>query len=171
MTTTFPASRRSPWRWIVLGGVAVGTLDLLFVFTFWSALRDVAPGRILQSIAAGMQGTAAFDGGAGSAMLGAACHYFISLMFVLAYYVAGGRIRALVEQPLRFGLLYGLVLYVVMTYAVVPLSNAPQPTKIYLPWMVASIIMHAVLGAICAWFARSARQRLNTTVFIHPHRA
>jgi uncharacterized membrane protein len=46
----------------------------------------------------------------------------------------------------------------VMTYVVVPLSNAPQPTKVYLPWMVASIIMHSVFGVICAWFARKARQ-------------
>lgn len=158
MTTTFPALRRSPWQWIVLGGVAVGTLDLLFACTFWSVLRDVAPERILQSIAAGVQGTAAFDGGGGSALLGAACHYFISLVFVLAYYVASGRIQALVRDPLRYGLLYGLVLYGVMTYVVVPLSNAPQPTKTYLPWVVASIIVHAVLGAICAWFARRVRQ-------------
>jgi hypothetical protein len=66
--------------------------------------------------------------------------------------------RGLIEHPVRYGLFYGLVLYGVMTYVVVPLSNAPQPTKVYLPWMVASIIMHAVFGVICAWFARKARQ-------------
>jgi hypothetical protein len=75
VTTIFPASRRSwqcrSWQSIVLGGLAFGTLDLLFACTFWGALRDVAPDRILQSIAAGVQGKAAFEGGAGSAMLGA----------------------------------------------------------------------------------------------------
>jgi hypothetical protein len=105
-----------------------------------------------------VQGKAAFEDGAGSAMLGAACHYFIATMMVSAYYLASGRMRGLIEHPVRYGLLYGLVLYGVMTYVVVPLSNAPQPTKVYLPWMVASIIMHAVFGVICAWFARKARQ-------------
>jgi len=147
---------RSPWTTVLLGGLVVGTLDLLFACTFWGVLRDVAPERILQSIAAGVQGKAAFDS-AGSAMLGAACHYFIATMMVLAYYLASGRMHGLIEHPIRYGLSYGLVLYGVMTYVVVPLSNAPQPTKVYLPWMVASIIMHAVFGVICAWFAREAR--------------
>jgi hypothetical protein len=158
MTTTFASHDRSPWSTLLLGGVIMGTLDLLFACTFWGALRDVAPARILQSIAAGVQGKAAFEGGAGSAMLGAACHYFIATMMVSAYYLASGRMRGLIEHPVRYGLLYGLVLYGVMTYVVVPLSNAPQPTKVYLPWMVASIIMHAVFGVICAWFARKAHQ-------------
>jgi uncharacterized membrane protein len=158
MTTTFQAARHSSWQWIVVGGLAFGTLDLLFASTFWGVLRDAAPARILQSIAAGVQGKAAFEGGAGSALLGAVCHYFIATMMVLAYYLASGRMRGLIEHPVRYGLLYGLVLYGVMTYVVVPLSNAPQPTKVYLPWMVASIIMHSVFGVICAWFARKARQ-------------
>lgn len=154
--TTLLARRHSPARYVVLGGLALGTLDLIFACTFWGALRGLAPQRILQSIAAGVQGPAAFDGGAGSAALGALCHYFIAIMMVYWYTLAGARLRRLIEHPVRYGLLYGLLLYGVMTYIVVPLSNAPQPTKIYLPWMVASIIMHAVFGVICAWFGRWA---------------
>ena len=158
MTTTFATHNRSPWTTVLLGGLVMGTLDLLFACAFWGLLRDVAPERILQSIAAGVQGKAAFEGGSGSAMLGAACHYFIATMMVLAYFVASGRVSGLIEHPVRYGLVYGLVLYGAMTYVVVPLSNAPQPTKVYLPWMLASIIMHAVFGVICAWFARRARR-------------
>ena len=152
------ASRRIPGRYVVLGGLVLGTLDLLFVFAFWGVLRDLPPGRILQSIAAGVQGVAAFDGGAASAALGALCHYFIAIMFVLAYTLVSGRLRVLIQYPVRYGLPYGLLLYGVMTYVVVPLSNAPQPTKVYLPWIVASIIMHAMFGVVCAWFSRWAHQ-------------
>ena len=159
MTTVLaPSIRRSPWRQVVAGGLVLGTLDLLFACTFWSVLRDVAPERILQSIAAGVEGSAAFEGGAGSAALGLLCHYFIATMMVLAYTITGSRLRVLVAQPVRYGLLYGLLLYVLMTWIVVPLSNAPQPTKVYPPWIVASIIMHAVLGVICAWSARAAHR-------------
>lgn len=156
--TTVLASRRSPERYVVIGGLALGTLDLIFACTFWGALRDLSPTRILQSIAAGVQGTAAFDGGTGSVVLGALCHYFIATMMVAAYTLVGARLHALIEHPIRYGLPYGLLLYGVMTYVVVPLSNAPQPTKIYLPWMVASIIVHTVFGVICAWFARWAHR-------------
>lgn len=156
--TTLLASRRSPGSYVVLGGLALGTLDLIFACTFWGALRGLAPQRILQSIAAGVQGPAAFDGGTGSAALGALCHYFIAIMMVLAYTLVAARSRRLIEHPVRYGLPYGLLLYAVMTYVVVPLSNAPQPTKTYLPWMATSIIMHAVFGVICAWFARWAHR-------------
>lgn len=159
MTSVLAASNRLPWRQVLAGGLVLGTLDLLFACTFWGVLRDVAPERILQSIAAGVQGTAAFGGGAASAALGLLCHYFIAITMVLAYAIASRRKRVLVMRPVRYGLLYGLLLYVVMNHVVVPLSNAPQPTKIYLPWIVASIIMHAVLGVICAWAARSAHRR------------
>jgi hypothetical protein len=152
------STRHSPWRHVLAGGFVLGTVDLLFACTFWGVLRDVAPGRILQSIAAGVQGSAAFEGGASSAALGLACHYFIATMMVLAYTIVSARKRVLVAQPVRHGLLYGLLLYVLMTYVVVPLSNAPQPTKVYLPWIVASIIMHALLGVICAWSARAAHR-------------
>ncbi|GAB3360950.1 hypothetical protein [Lysobacter tyrosinilyticus] len=154
--TTLLASRHTSWRYVVLGGLALGTLDLVFACTFWGALRDVPPERILQSIAAGVQGTAAFDGGASSAALGTLCHYFIATLMVLAYTLVSGRLRELIARPIRYGLPYGLLLYGVMTYVVVPLSNAPQPTKVYLPWIAASIIMHAVFGVVCAWFARWA---------------
>lgn len=159
MTATFAIHGRSPWTTVLIGGLAMGSLDLIFACAFWGALHGVAPERILQSIAAGVQGKAAFDGGAGSAMLGAACHYFIATMMVMAYYIASRRMRGLVERPLRYGLPYGLLLYGVMTYVVVPMSNAPQPTKVYLPWVVAGIIMHAILGVICVWFARRAHER------------
>ena len=159
MTTVLaPSTHRSPWRPVLTGGLALGTDDILFAFTFWAVLRDVAPVRILQSIAAGVQGTAAFEGGASSALLGLFCHYFIATMMVLAYVIVSGHKRALLESPVRYGLLYGLLLYVLMTYVVVPLSNAPQPTKVYLPWIVASIIVHAALGVLCGWAARSAHR-------------
>jgi hypothetical protein len=84
------------------------------------------------------------------------CHYLIATMMVLAHTLAGACLRRLIAHPVRYGLLYGLLLYGVMTHLVVPLSHAPQPTKIYLPWTVASIILHAAFGVLCAWFARRA---------------
>ncbi len=150
------APRRSAWSYVLAGGFVLGTLDILFACGFWALLRDVPPARILQSIAAGLQGPAAFEGGRGSAMLGLLCHYVIATAMVLAYVLASRRVDALVRRPVLYGLLYGLLLYALMSYVVVPLSNAPQPTKIYLPWVLASIIVHALLGVICAWTARWA---------------
>ncbi|GAB3099207.1 hypothetical protein [Lysobacter terrae] len=157
MSTVIALPQRRPiWFYVVAGGIALATLDLIFAFTFWGALRGVSPLRILQSIASGLQGKAAFEGGGASALLGLACHYFIALMMVLAYTLVSAHVRMLRRRPVVNGLLYGLLLYGLMSYVVVPLSNAPQPTNAYPPWVAASIIMHAVFGVICAWSAHLA---------------
>lgn len=53
-----------PWgRALLVGTLAVGVLDILDAIVFF-ALRGAQPIRILQSIAAGLLGRAAFAGGA-----------------------------------------------------------------------------------------------------------
>ena len=157
MTAIFVPARSSAWRNVIAGGLVMGTLDLIFACSFWSLSHGVPPMRILQSIAAGVQGTAAFAGGESSALLGAACHYFIATMMVLAYYLVGTRFATLLQHPVRYGLPYGLLLYATMTWIVVPLSNAPTPKALNPTWTIASIVMHLILGVICAWYARRAR--------------
>lgn len=140
---------------IVLGGLAIGTLDLLFAIGFW-ALHGIAPSRIAQSIAAGLQGDAAFDGGGASAALGIVLHYFIATLFVLAYWLAGRQIPRLFAQPGRFGLAYGVLLYLAMNFVVLPLSAAGAPSFANVPWVVGSIAMHMFIGVLCAQSARRA---------------
>lgn len=140
---------------ILGGGLAIGTLDLLFACGFW-ALHGVAPIRIAQSIASGLQGDAAYDGGGASAALGIVLHYLIATLFVLAYWLAGRRMRRLFLQPVRFGLLYGAALYLAMNFVVLPLSAAGAPSFANTPWVLASIAMHLLIGVLCARFARRA---------------
>ena len=145
-------------KWIVFGGVVIGTLDLMFAFGFW-ALHGVAPIRIAQSIAAGLQGDAAYDGGGASAALGIALHYFIATMFVLAYGLVARRARGLLTQPWRFGLAYGALLYLVMNLVVLPLSAAGAPSFGNRAWVLGAIAMHLAIGVLCAMFARRASAR------------
>jgi nitric oxide reductase large subunit len=156
-TLALAPARRSPWPAILAGGLAVAALDAVFFTAFW-APQGVPPTRILQTIASGLLGTASFQGGAGTAWLGAGLHCFIATMMVLTYYLVGTRVDALLRHPARYGLPYGLLLYGVMNYIVLPLSNAPQSSKINLAWMLSSIAMHMVFGVMCAWFARKARR-------------
>ncbi|QSX79801.1 hypothetical protein [Agrilutibacter solisilvae] len=155
-----PLTSAPPRAWwpVLLAGVVVGTLDLVFVFTFWGVGWDVAPTRILHSIAAGIQGAAAHQGGTASAALGAACHYFIATCMAAAWWLASGRWALLRQRPLACGLAYGLLLYGFMTWVVVPLSNAPPGGRMPLAWTLSSIAMHALIGVICASLATPGRR-------------
>jgi len=140
--------------WGVLGGLLAGTFDILYATSFW-ALRDVPAQRILQSIAAGALGRAAFTGGWPTAMLGLSLHYLIAAAMGLAYAFAARDMPPLRDRPWRYGALYGLVLYAFMNFVVVPLSMSPRGGSLPTSWTVCSVIAHVVLvGWPCAWFAR-----------------
>ena len=109
---------------VLLGTAAAGTLDILAAITVWT-FRDVAATRVLQSIATGVMGKDAYSGGAGTAALGLLFHYAIMSVIVLIFVLASRRIDLLIRHPLLAGALYGVVVYVVMTYVVVPLSASP----------------------------------------------
>ena len=142
----------SPLLRIFNGGLLIGTLDLLFAWGFW-APKGASLSRILQSIAAGWYGKASYSMGATSAWVGALSHYAIAAAFVAAYWIAAQRLPALLKRRVLLGAVYGLLLYVVMNFIVLPLSAAGMPGFDNVPWVASSIVVHALLGIMCAWFA------------------
>lgn len=142
---------------ILAGGLVAGTLDILYAFLLWG-LRGASPVRILQSIASGLLGRAAYQGGAAAAALGGALHYLIACTMAAAYVLAATRIGTLARRPFLWGPLYGLALYGVMNYVVVPLSAFPAPRRPPDPltW-ITGLAVHALLvGLPIALFARAA---------------
>lgn len=149
--------RRREALWIVLaGGLVAGTLDLLFAWSFWAIRAEVPPTAILQSIAAGLLGPASRQGGALTALLGAVLHYLIAATMAVTYASVALRFPVLVRQPVRYGALYGGLLYVVMNHVVVPLSRAGPGSRLPL-WVGLSIVVHLFLiGVPMALAARRA---------------
>jgi hypothetical protein len=119
------ASRhRSPARRaILIAGLACGVLDLTAAFVTWGA-QGVRPERLLQGIATGLLGQRSFAGGWETAALGAACHFFIAFSAATVFYLASRKIAWLTDRPWMSGPLYGIAVYLVMYWIVVPLSAA-----------------------------------------------
>lgn len=159
MTTVHVATRFSPPRLqlprVLLGGLAVGTFDLVFACMWWAIAANVPPTRIFQSIASGLYGRASFEGGVRTAAVGIVAHYFIAACMVLAYALVASRSPSLIRHPWRWGPVYGVFLYAAMNFVIVPLSAAaPAPTRP--AWMAASVVVHVLIGIACAFIARNA---------------
>jgi len=147
---------KKPSTYVLLGGLVAGTFDITYACTFWYLKRGVLPSRVFQSVASGLLGAASFTGGWRSAALGLALHYFIAMSMAVTYYLFARRWAELWEKPLVYGPLYGVLLYGIMNYIVVPLSAANQGSQDLL-WVLLSIAVHAFLiGTPCAIFARRA---------------
>ena len=146
---------RPIWTAILLGGLVAGTIDIgSATLIYW-----VNPVVILHSIASGVLGRASFSEGVPSALLGLLLQWAMSLI-IAAIYVLSTRV---VQVPSRLwiaaGLAYGVAIFFVMNYVVVPLSAAmPKP---HLPHFTPdkfaeNMIAMLLFGLIVAFFARRA---------------
>lgn len=144
---------------VLSGTLVVGVLDIVDAFVFFGVRNGVPPARILQSIAAGLIGRpAAISGGTATAVLGACLHFFIAFVVVLTFYVASRYRRVLTRHALVFGMLYGVAVYVVMNFVVIPLSAAPARGPVPAAVLLNGLLIHALgVGLPTALFARAAR--------------
>jgi hypothetical protein len=153
---------KAAWSRVVAGTLVTGLADLVFAMGYWWIRNDVPPVRILQSIAAGWYGEASFAGGARSAWVGALSHFAIIFLFIAAYRQAAPQLRVLRTHPHAAGVIYGLGVYAVMNFVVLPLSAAGMASFKQLGWVLSSIAMHALIGVLCAHYALGRRPSAGT---------
>jgi hypothetical protein len=106
----------------MVGHLAGRVLDITAAFVTWG-IKGVTPVDILQGIASGLIGPRAVGGGWPTVALGAACHFFIALSAATVFYVASRRVAFLTRRAVLSGVLYGVAVYVVMYWIVMPLSR------------------------------------------------
>jgi uncharacterized membrane protein YagU involved in acid resistance len=134
-------------------GLLVGVLDISDAFIFYG-LHGVSPIRILQGIASGLLGRAAFTQGHRSALLGIILHFFIAFTAAIVYLLASRRLP-LSHHPLLYGTLYGVAVYAVMNYIVLPLSNVvPKPHFSPIPFVNGVAALIFCVGIPVAFIAR-----------------
>lgn len=158
-TSTLSNQRPHPLTFVLAGGLVAGALDITYAWTFWAIKAGLPAQRIFQSVAAGLLGKASFEGGWSTAALGLGLHFLIAITIALVYYVVALRWPLLWQQPLLCGGVYGLLVYGVMNYVVVPLSAAGSGGSKNSLWIGLSIVVHVFLiGIPCAVFVRRAVQ-------------
>jgi len=138
-------NRARGWTLALAGGLVAGTLDITFACVFWALKASVPPERIFQSVAKGLLGPAAYQGGAATAALGLFLHYFIATSMSFTFFVVAQKWTALGRRPLPYGTAYGLLLYAIMNYVVVPLSAARGGRSGGALWVALSIVVHMFL--------------------------
>jgi len=149
----------TPAKAVLLGGFTVAVLDIADAIVYYGFL-GATPLRIFQSIAAGVLGRAAYDGGIATALLGGALHCGISLTIVLAFFLAARRRPALVARPWISGPIYGVGVYLVMYLVVLPLSRVGMPRFDHVGTVADEVLIHIFgVGIPAAWFARAAGLR------------
>jgi hypothetical protein len=142
---------------IGMGGLIAGALDLT------QAMILFGP-RIPLSIAAGLLGRQAFQGGPATYLLGVVLHFFIASSFAAVYYFAATRrLGFMVEHPLVCGLIYGAAVELTMSLVVLPLSalHARGPYELHdllLGLVVHMIVVGVPIAFSVRWFVNQPRR-------------
>lgn len=153
-TTTSPFW--AGYRAAVYGGLLAGGLDLAAAIIS-GFVRGTAAQTIMQSIASGALGRAAFSGGMATAALGVALHFAIMLIIAAVFVTASHRLRWPARQPWFSGPAYGIAVYCVMSLIVVPLSAAPFTISHEPMQVVQGVLIHILcVGLPIAWLAGRA---------------
>jgi hypothetical protein len=113
-------------RAVLIGGSIAGVLDILFAITY-NAVNGTAPVKLLQIVASGLLGKAAFDGGVPAAILGLAGHFGMSYLWAALFMAAAVRLPPLVAKPAVAGPIFGILVFFTMRLVVLPLSAFPFP--------------------------------------------
>lgn len=141
----------------LVGTAVAGTMDILAAIIVWT-LRDVPATRVLQSVASGLLGKDAYGGGAATAGLGLLLHYAIMSAIALIFVIASKRLDVLIRHPFLAGAVYGVVVFVVMTYVVVPLSASPikppPPPQLFQGLLIHMVCVGLPIALVARRFAR-----------------
>jgi hypothetical protein len=166
--TTGTASRqaaapswRAPALAVLAGGLVAGTLDIGAA----CLINHVGPALILKVIASGLYGGAALHGGAEMVAIGLLLQWAMSLVIAAAFVAGAAMLQWPRSQWVLGGLAYGPVIFVVMSFVVVPLSAAvvkqgppPTPAGIALN-LIAMVVFGLIVAGAWAWSQFPAARR------------
>lgn len=153
------AATPKAFQTIVFGGLSVGILDGLAA-TVNAGIRGITPDRVFQYISSGLLGKDSFEGGAATVILGILLHFVIAFGVATVFYLLSSNLPVLIRYALIAGPLYGVAVYFMMGYVIVPLSRVTQPS-FTIRGLVTGIIIHMLFVGtpVALWARRSAKTK------------
>jgi hypothetical protein len=145
IASTFVGHRYSLLRLSVIGGLIIGMLHLTIQSWFVYSVLEKNPFiSVLQYVASGAIGNAAFAGGTATALLGLVLEFIMTTIIAGVFILGADRIPLLHRHLIPGSLLYGFGVFIVMNFIVLPLSAAP-PLPVPPMWLFIEIILEHVL--------------------------
>jgi uncharacterized membrane protein YagU involved in acid resistance len=137
---------------VLLGGFIAGTVDIGAA----ALINNASIAVILQAIASGILGNASFEQGIEAEVLGLLLQWAMSILIAAIFVVCASRLNMLKRRWLAAGLAYGVVVFFVMNYAVMPLSAIGHVPHFTALRFLANLLAMLLFGAIISFVARSA---------------
>ena len=144
-------------------GLLVGSLDILAACLNAYLARGTSPVVVLQFIASGAFGKAAFAGGWQMPLLGLLFHFIIAYSFTTLFFLLYPSIKVMSKSIVITAIVYGIFIFVVMNFVVLPLTKIPKLTIQPGKAVIATLILIVAIGLPLSIFARRFFLNRNAT--------
>jgi uncharacterized membrane protein YagU involved in acid resistance len=144
------SSARSIVTQILLGGIIAGTIDIGSA----CLINGANPSVILHAIASGLLGKSAFAGGTATVALGLVLQWAMSIIIATIFVVASLWIPILRRRWIEAGLVYGVVVFFVMNYVVLPISAIGHAPRFRIVHFSEDMLAMLLFGLIVSFYAR-----------------
>ncbi len=118
-----PNRGKSKFITILLTCLLTGTLDAIAAILL---SYKIPPAIIFKFIASGWFGKPAMSGGTEMVLWGLIFHYLIAACFSVALFLLYPAVIKLLKNKYIAGLVYGLLIWGIINYGVLPLTNIPK---------------------------------------------
>jgi len=152
-------SMRSMVVAILMGGFIAGTIDIGSA----CLINGAPPPVILRAIAGGLLGRSASAGGLPTAALGLMLQWAMSILIAAIFVVTSRWMPILRRRWIEAGLAYGVVVFFVMNYVVLPLSEIGHAPRFRIVHFSEDMCAMLLFGLIVAHFARRANRGDSAT--------
>lgn len=161
-------------KFLIIGslGLLTGTLDAIAAIII---AYPASPSQIFSYIASGLFGARSASGN-NMILWGILFHYLIATLFSVAFFTLHPKFKGLTKNKYLLGIIYGLLIWIVMNLAILPLTNVPkQPERLHINWLAilkgvsALIISVGIPISVVAerYYIKQARRRSRR----HKHRS
>jgi hypothetical protein len=139
---------------ILTAGLIVGAMDALAANTHAYLLRGTPPAAVWRYVASAVFGKSAGTGGPEMIALGLLFHFIVAIGWTGLFFVAYPKLRFLASNVVLVGMAYGLFIWLMMNYVVVPLTKITMGPIRLTTGTVLMILIHLfVIGVPISYLA------------------
>lgn len=140
---------------VLLAGLITGTLDILSASVYFTiATHGQSLSKLFAYISSGVFGKDAFNGNPAMTGWGLLFHYLIALTWSFVFLSIYPKIPGLRKYPVATGLAYGLIVWSIMQFLVLPLSQVPLGPLHLVPALINIAILMVMIGLPLSFIGR-----------------
>jgi len=142
---------------IIKAGLVAGTLDIIAAFLNFYYKTGKNPTIVLKYIASAIFGKEAMTGGIEMILTGLLLHFIIAFIFTIFFSLIYKKLWSWLQNTVLIAVLYGVFVWLVMNFAVVPFSRASQ-----IPFSWSGVITNIIILIVCIGLPLSYLFRKNS---------